>query len=98
MAGTSVKPSGRAANSLAWPLSAPTRIGLVHPHSRIEAAIWAICWGLCVRGLALLGISRWTGHGFTWMLILIGLPHLGWVGVWRCEGTRDRPGGEDLPC
>src|SRR5271169_1942930 len=49
-------------------------MGLVQPHSRIAAAIWAICWGLCVRGLASLGISRSMGQRATCMLILIGGP------------------------
>ena len=55
MTGTSFIPSFSAASRRAWPAmissSAPTRIGFVHPHSRIEAAMLATCARLCVRGL-----------------------------------------------
>ena len=48
-------PSFSAASNRAWPAmmssSAPTKIGLVHPHSRIDAAILATCSRLWVRGL-----------------------------------------------
>jgi hypothetical protein len=56
----------RAASRRAWPammsLSAPTRIGFVQPHSRMDAAILAICSRLCVRGLVARGISRSIGQ------------------------------------
>jgi hypothetical protein len=53
--------------------SAPARIGFVHPHSRIEAAIRATCSRLCVRGLFARGIKRSIGQRSIWMSILIGV-------------------------
>ena len=52
--GTSASPSLRAASSRPWPARMPAfssiRIGLVHPNSTIDAAIWSTCASLCVRG------------------------------------------------
>src|SRR5450759_3448483 len=62
MTGTSAIPSWRAASSRAWPaitsLSAPTSTGFVQPNSLMDAAIWATCSGVCVRGFVIRGISR----------------------------------------
>src|SRR5580658_2510490 len=40
-------------------------IGLVQPNSRIDAAMLATCSRLCVRGLAILGISWSTTRKFS---------------------------------
>jgi hypothetical protein len=56
--------------------SAPTSMGLVHPHSRIDAAMLAIRARLCVRGLFALGINRSIGQSSILMSIFGGTPLL----------------------
>src|SRR5947209_20244957 len=50
---TSSSPSKCAASTRQWPAIMPSSssisTGLVKPNSRIEAAICATCWSLCVR-------------------------------------------------
>jgi hypothetical protein len=61
MTGISSIPSLRAARTLACPARMPsspsTKTGFVQPNSLIEAAIWATCSRLWVRGLLARGIS-----------------------------------------
>jgi hypothetical protein len=52
--------------------SSPTKIGFVQPHSRIDAAMWATCSRLCVRGLLARGIRRSIGQRSIWMSISTG--------------------------
>jgi hypothetical protein len=64
--GTSCMPSFRAASSRPWPAMMPflpsTRIGLVQPNSRMEAAISATCRSEWVRAFLANGISPATGR------------------------------------
>jgi hypothetical protein len=64
MVGTLARPSLRAASSRPWPAITPrspsTRIGLVKPNSRIEAAICATCASEWVRAFRAYGISSST--------------------------------------
>jgi hypothetical protein len=62
--------------------SAPTRIGLVQPHSFIDAAIRATCSRLCVRGLLDRGIRRSIGQRSIWMSTL---PNSHGLDVWMAS-------------
>src|ERR1700724_2290049 len=44
------------------PPASSTSTGTVQPHSRIDAAIWSTCSGLCVRALRAYGISAATAR------------------------------------
>src|SRR3981081_299497 len=69
MTGTSASPSFLAPSTRPWPAMmlpfSVTRIGLVQPHSRIEAAIWLTCSSLWVRALRAYGISFEMGQRST---------------------------------
>src|SRR3981189_2628805 len=69
MTGTSASPSFLAPSTRPWPAMmlpfSVTRIGLVQPHSRIDAAIWLTCSSLWVRALRAYGISLVIGKPST---------------------------------
>src|SRR3954447_25262208 len=54
--------------------SSATSTGLVHPHSRIDEAIWLTCASLWVRALRANGIRRSVGQRSTWSAGHLGFP------------------------
>src|SRR5208283_2603585 len=64
--GTSARPNLRAASRRPWPAMIPsiesTRIGLVKPNSKMDAAICAICSAECVRAFLAYGTKRSVGQ------------------------------------
>ena len=67
--GISASPSLWAASTRPWPAmivpASSTSTGIVHPHSRIEAAIWATCSSEWVRAFRAYGTRAATGRRST---------------------------------